>query len=85
MADTIDARSLAELLDDLLAWMKDNPGKDLDEFAEDHDCSVEDISDAWNTFFDGDFSKKYDIDVDYHPSTPPHGDPELRVSLLSAE
>ena len=85
MADTIDAAALAALLDDLLAWMKANPNGDLEDFAEEHDCSIEDISDSWNTYFSGDFSRKYDIDNDYHPSNPPHGDPEALKSYIVKE
>lgn len=76
MADTLDAQALAALLDDLLAYLKNNPDADLEDFAESHGCSVDDISDSWNTYFSADFSRKYDIDTDYHPSHPPHGGDE---------
>jgi hypothetical protein len=76
MSDTLDAQALADLLDDLLAYLKANPDADLEDFADSHGCSVDDISDSWNTYFSADFSRKYDIDTDYHPSQPPHGDPQ---------
>lgn len=73
MADTLDAHALAQLLDELMAFLKNNPDADLEDFAESHGCSIDDISDSWNTYFSADFSRKYDIDNDYHPSHPPHG------------
>lgn len=89
MTTALDATALADLLDDLMAWLKANPGKDLEDFADEKNCSVEDISDAWNTYFSADFSRDYKIDNDYdggyHPSPPPHGDPQALKSYIVQE
>ncbi|MGQ0576319.1 MAG: hypothetical protein ACT4RN_19250 [Pseudonocardia sp.] len=85
MADTLDAAALANLLDDLMAWLKANPNGDLEDFAAEHDCSIEDVSDSWNTYFSADFSRKYDIDTEYNPGPPPHGDPEALKSYIVKE
>ncbi|MGH3615627.1 MAG: hypothetical protein ACRDRK_24125, partial [Pseudonocardia sp.] len=77
----IDTTSLASLLDALKAWLQANPNGDLSEFAAEHGCTVEDVSDAWNTYFTADFSRDYDLNttqggsqgaVHYSPAPPPH-------------
>lgn len=89
MTTAIDPQALSKLLDDLMKWLRAHPGEDLQDFADDHNCSIEDISDSWNTFFSGDFSKHYKIDTDYdnhyHPQPPPHGDPHALKSYIVRE
>jgi len=87
MTTAIDAQALADLLDDLMAWLRANPDADLNDFAEQHNCSVEDVSDAWNTYFSADFSRdyKFDNDINYNPGPPPHGNPEALKSYLVNE
>jgi len=73
----VDTTSLASLLDALRAWLQANPDADLEDFAAAHHCTVEDVSDAWNTYFTADFSRDYDLNttqgaVHYSPAPPPH-------------
>lgn len=87
MTTAIDAHALASLLDDLVKWLRDHPGEDLQDFADEHNCSIDDISDSWNTYFSADFSRNYKIDNDndYHPQHPPHGDPHALKSYIVRE
>jgi len=89
MTTAIDAKALADMLDDLLDWLRANPGKDLSDFADAHHCSVEDIADSWNTYFSPDFTRHYKIDTDYdnhyHPAPPPHGDVKALKSYIVQE
>lgn len=82
---TVETTSIATLLEALRAWLLNNPDGDVADFAAAHDCTVEDLSDAWNTYFTqaADFSRNYDIDTTqsgaqsgspvYSPAPPPHG------------
>lgn len=89
MTTSLDPSTLANLLDDMMAWLKSHPGADLQDFADDRNCSIDDISDSWNTYFDADFSRDYKIDTDndggYHPQPPPHGDPQALKSYIVNE
>lgn len=89
MTTAIDAQQLADLLDDLMKWLQAHPNADIQDFADEHNCSVEDISDSWNTYFSADFSRDYKIDTDYdndyHPAPPPHGDPQALKEYIVQE
>lgn len=62
---TIDTTSLAKLLEALRTWLTGNPQGDLQEFADQQGCTVEDLTDAWYTYFSqyGDFSRNYNLDT----------------------
>lgn len=77
----VDTTSLGALLEALRSWLLANPDGDVEDFAAEHGCSVEDLAEGWNTYFtQADFSRNYNLDTAqsgaqsapaYAPSEPP--------------
>jgi hypothetical protein len=61
----VETTNIADLLEALRAWLLNNPEGDLQDFAAQHDCTVEDLTDAWTTYFSqaADFSRNYDLNT----------------------
>ncbi|HVL84999.1 MAG TPA: hypothetical protein VM367_12035, partial [Pseudonocardia sp.] len=81
--------SIESLIQELLAWLEDNPEGDLQDFAELQGCTVGDIAEGWHNHFNEiEANRNYSIDngpASYHPSHPPHGDDEDAKHYLVRE
>jgi hypothetical protein len=56
--------NVADLLEALRQWLLANPNGDLQDFAEEHDTTPQELAEGWNNYFaQADFSRNYNLDT----------------------
>jgi hypothetical protein len=56
--------NVADLLEALRQWLLANPNGDLQDFADEHDTTPQELAEGWNTYFaQADFSRNYNLDT----------------------
>jgi hypothetical protein len=61
---TAGITNVAELLEALRAWLLTHPDGDLQDFADEYDVTLPELSEGWTTYFaQADFSRNYNLDT----------------------